>query len=165
MNNGFLYSIKVCILKVKKKLETLEFTIRTKYLILLLAINQIQVPRTNVLMCLWVEILCKQKITENSCVKHPPSHLVGLLTKPREPSSLQACPSTADFGSSHSSSTLPTFFACSAYTRTPTWSLTSASHRLPAHPLKSNRAEWVRRLLKSFWNSRFQTLPIRLTTS
>lgn len=55
------------------------------------------------LMGLWVEILCKQKITENSCVKHPPSHLVGLLTKPREPSSLQACPSTAGFGSSRSS--------------------------------------------------------------
>lgn len=58
-----------------------KFTTWATYLILLLAINQIQVQSTNMLMRLWVEISCKQKITENSCVKHPPSHLVSLLTK------------------------------------------------------------------------------------
>lgn len=53
-----------------------------------------------------------RKITEKkSCVRHPPSYLVGLLTQHREQSFFQACLSTAAVGSSHSAP-----FSSSAYT-------------------------------------------------
>lgn len=118
---------------------------------LLLVLNQIQMPRTNVLKWLWVEILCKQKITEKSCLRYPPSYLVGLLTKRRELSFFQACPSTADFGSSRSPPP--------QLTQELKHGLSPPPHKLAAIPLKSNKAEWVKQVLKSGWN--FSSRPLQ----
>lgn len=111
---------------------------------LLLVLNQIQMPRTNILSCLWVEILCKQKITEKYCLRYPPSYLVGLLTKRKELSSFQACLSTADFGSSRSPPP--------QLTQELQHGLSPPPHKLAAIPLKWNKAEWVKQVLKSGWN-------------